>query len=611
MSYTKKYTFAPLPYTARGESIKLEADPKGKTFAYTNGKSVFMRDLENPSFATEYVGHKAQTTVARYSPSGYYMASGDAHGNIRIWDTVNEEHILKNECRPISGKIKDIAWDSESKRLIAVGEGKESFGHAFSFDSLSSVGEITGHSKVINSVSIRQQRPFRAVTASDDMTVSFFNGVPFKYVKNIRDHTRFVHSVQFSPNGDFFASAGADGKIFLYDGKTGDKIDELTTAENSHKGSVFALAWSPDSTQLLSSSADCTAKIWDINGKAVVNTFEINSAVSAVDNQQVGNLWKGDYMITASLSGEFSYLDKNSGKVSRHIDGHSKAITALTVSDDDTLFTGSYDGRVFGWKYGAEGDRTKAERIEGEGHGNQVTSLAFKQNELLSVAMDDTVRQAGNNDFKFSGKIATTGSLPSSITVSENKTTVVATNETVIVYDDKLEKIGQLEKPGFTPSVADISPDGKTVYVGGQDNKVRVYELSSGNFTEAGELSKNLGNITALAVHPEANLIAVGDSVGKIFIYDTESKETKIQSWVFHTSRITSLDWSKCGQFLVSGSIDTNIYVWNRDKPFKKVAIKNAHVDAVNSVHFLNNSSGLSIASVGQDAAVRVWDVAF
>jgi WD40 repeat protein len=135
--------------------------------------------------------------------------------------------------------------------------------------------------------------------------------------------------------------------------------------------------------------------------------------------------------------------------------------------------------------------------------------------------------------------------------------------------------------------------------------------LGNGSFTEAGELNKNLGNITALAVHPELNLIAVGDSVGKIFVYDTESKTTKIQNWVFHTSRITSFDWSKCGQFLVSGSIDTNVYVWNREKPFKKVAIKNAHVDAVNSVRFLNNSSGLSITSVGQDAAVRVWDITF
>lgn len=179
---------------------------------------------------------------------------------------MNEEHILKNEIRPISGKISDIAWDSESKRLIAVGEGKESFGHAFAFDTLSSVGEIAGHSKVINSVSIRQQRPFRAVTASDDMTVSFFTGVPFKYVKTLRDHTRFVHAVEFSPNGDFFASVGADGKIFVYDGKEGEKVAELP----GHQGSIFALSWSPDSTQILTSSADYTAKIWDVNTKQVV-----------------------------------------------------------------------------------------------------------------------------------------------------------------------------------------------------------------------------------------------------------------------------------------------------------------------------------------------------
>lgn len=107
-------------------------------------------------------------------------------------------------------------------------------------------------------------------------------------------------------------------------------------------------------------------------------------------------------MISASLSGEFNYLDKNSGQVSRRIDGHSKAITALTVAteDQDTLFTGSYDGRVFGWKYGAEGDHTIAERVEGDGHSNQVTALAIgQQHQLVSAAMDDTVRSA--TDLKF------------------------------------------------------------------------------------------------------------------------------------------------------------------------------------------------------------------
>jgi WD repeat-containing protein 1 (actin-interacting protein 1) len=61
-------------------------------------------------------------------------------------------------------------------------------------DTGSSAGEITGHAKVfscsarlvtpvieiikkvINAVSIRHQRPFRAVTASDDSQLTFFHG---------------------------------------------------------------------------------------------------------------------------------------------------------------------------------------------------------------------------------------------------------------------------------------------------------------------------------------------------------------------------------------------------------------------------------------------------
>jgi WD40 repeat protein len=57
--------------------------------------------------------------------------------------------------------------------------------------------------------------------------------------------------------------------MFLYDGKTGDKISELT-ADGQHKGTVFSLSWSPDSKQILSASADMTAKIWDANTKQVV-----------------------------------------------------------------------------------------------------------------------------------------------------------------------------------------------------------------------------------------------------------------------------------------------------------------------------------------------------
>ena len=59
-------------------------------------------------------------------------------------------------------------------------------------DSGSSVGEILGHSKVINAVSIKNARPFRAITASDDTNVNYYHGVPYKFQCSLNKHSRFV-----------------------------------------------------------------------------------------------------------------------------------------------------------------------------------------------------------------------------------------------------------------------------------------------------------------------------------------------------------------------------------------------------------------------------------
>jgi WD40 repeat protein len=55
----------------------------------------------------------------------------------------------------------------------------------------------------------------------------------------------------------------------LYDGKTGDKVEQLIT-DQAHSGGIFAASWSPCSRYLLTSSADATAKIWDIQAKSVI-----------------------------------------------------------------------------------------------------------------------------------------------------------------------------------------------------------------------------------------------------------------------------------------------------------------------------------------------------
>lgn len=55
------------------------------------------------------------------------------------------------------------------------------FGHVFMAETGTSVGEISGQSKSINSCDFRPARPFRLVTGSEDNTIAIFEGPPFKF----------------------------------------------------------------------------------------------------------------------------------------------------------------------------------------------------------------------------------------------------------------------------------------------------------------------------------------------------------------------------------------------------------------------------------------------
>ena len=127
MPYEIKKVFASLPQVERGVSKIIGGDPKGNNFLYTNGKCVVIRNIDNPAIADIYTEHAHQVVVAKYAPSGFYIASGDVSGKLRIWDTTQKEHLLKYEYQPFAGKIKDLAWTEDSKRIAVVGEGRENF----------------------------------------------------------------------------------------------------------------------------------------------------------------------------------------------------------------------------------------------------------------------------------------------------------------------------------------------------------------------------------------------------------------------------------------------------------------------------------------------------
>eukprot|EP00002_Diphylleia_rotans_P007623 TRINITY_DN17282_c0_g1_i1.p1 TRINITY_DN17282_c0_g1~~TRINITY_DN17282_c0_g1_i1.p1 ORF type:complete len:608 (+),score=126.31 TRINITY_DN17282_c0_g1_i1:71-1894(+) len=605
MSIKLKTIFASNPRTKRATPVQLGGDPKGENFLYTCGNSVVIRNIKNPAIAELYNEHPAPTTVAKYSPSRFYIASGDEHGNVRIWDTTQAEHILKFQCKPIAGPISDIAWSPDSQRIIAVGEGREKYGHVFMWDSGTSVGEIIGHTKQITSVDFKPTRPYRIVTSSIDQTVVQYEGPPFKYKLTIKDHSKFVNCVRYSPSGDHFVSVGSDMKGYLYDAKTGDKVSELSS-ENAHTGGIYGVCWSPDNTRVLTASADKTSKLWDVQTGRVISTFTY-AENATLDHQQLGCMWQGENILTVGLNGEIAYLDlQNPSKPLRVLKGHNKFVGAVAYnSSKRTIYSGSYDGIVHRWNY----DDGPTDGVSGAGHTNEVKSIAIDgiNDKVYTAGLDDTVRVIDLNTNTYTAdKVATEGPVSGlAIAPSGNPGVVVASTINSLRVLRAAKQVSVLPV-SYKPNGVAISPDGLEVVVAGDDNKVYIYSLESDVLKPAGTFERHRGAVMCIAYSPDGTLIASGDANREVVVWERQSRAVKCEGWVFHTARVSAIAWSPDSQLVATGSLDQSIIVWNVAKPTERRQFKGAHQGGVNSVAFADN---LSLVSSGQDSCVKSWTI--
>ncbi|KAF3914764.1 Beta-TrCP [Dactylellina cionopaga] len=610
MSIKRQSIWASNPTTARAQPTQLSADPSGKRIAYASNKSIFLREIDSPANSIQYTGHTTNTTVARFAPSGYYVASGDVSGMVRVWDCVGEDLNTKGEFGVISGRINDLAWDGESKRLIAVGDGKERYGHCISWDTGNSVGEISGHSKIVNTVSIRPVRPYRAATGSDDNTLAFYHGPPFKFNNSMRDHhTNFVQGIAFSPDGTHLASVGSDKKIFLWDGKTGELVSEIKDAEKGHTGGIYSIAWHSDSKRFVTASADRTVKIWDVEASKPTQTWSFGDAGS-VPNQQTGVVWptrSDNLVISISNSSDLNYLSETSEKPIKIVSGHQKSITSLGIeTDSKTLWTGSYEGRVCSWDL----SKGTADVPESQTHTNQVNGFAASEGRIYSIAMDDTFRTIDTGVKDFTGSIISTQGQPRGIAYAPDKSAVfVATLLEISVYKDG-EKISSTPIKNYTPTAAAYSPSGNILAVGAQDNNIYLYQLHKSDDTIPSSptsiLKSNRSSISTLSFAPDSTLLAAGEGSGKIVLYDASTGEVKTTRWAFHTGRITSISWNKAGSHIASSSLDTNIIVYSATNYAKNAKALGAHKEGSNGVAWVDEST---VVSAGADGCVKLWGV--
>jgi len=451
---------------------------------------------------------------------------------------------------------------------------------------------------------MRQQRPFRAATVSDDGAMCFLHGAPFKFNSKAAGlHKGFVFGAAFSPDGNTLVTVGADRRIQLYDGKTGEPTRNI--GEGEHTGSIFAVSWAKDSQRFVTASADQTVKTWDVNSGKVLQTWRLGEEGSvSVSDQQVGVVWpqgrSDGLIISLNLDGDLSYLVEGSSKPIRVVQGHNKSVTALAADDKGkSLWTGSFEGRVCHWDIGTGEGRV----VDGQTHTNQVTQLAPSPGRTYSVGWDDTLRIVDQAANTFAGSSVKLSAQPKGAAAADGRVVVALATGIAVYLKDQL---ASESKTDFTPTA--VAAHGSLVAVGASDNTVKIYKVDSGNKLSVVEtLASPTAQISALSFSKDGTYLAAGNTSGKIFVYKTSGWGIATDRWSAHTARVTSIAWNDAGTNAASGGLDTNVFVWSLAKPGSRVKALNAHKDGVNGVSWVEG--GQKVASTGGDASVKIWTV--
>lgn len=608
-------TFAPLPVTQRGFGIHLHGTTKGEArLAYGNGPNVVIRYLDDETRADVFNGHKSNVNVAKFSPNGEWVASGDATGVVIVWGSKGD-HIIKNTVRCCQG-ILDIQWSGDGKRIMAGGDGGGGFfGKVFNWDSSNAIGQITNNSKKLLSVAFKPSRPFKIATVSEEKQMCFYEGPPFKFVKSDRTHTNYPNCVRFNPEGSLFATCGSDRKIVIYDGTSGDKVKEFP---EKHTGSIYELDWSPDGNQILTCAGDKTAIIWNVADGSVATEFKIGNGIG---DMQVSCLWLGDDIITVSLSGDINFLDTaNPGQPKKVWSGHQAAIDSIAITPDGKqIFSGDRTGRICV----TESKSGEREAFSGTGHqgdqedkGNAVAKLAVSADgtKLLSAGHDDKLYVSDIASKKTSDQWMALEGQPRCLAAANTDASlaVVGTSRGVLhVVENGKEKKRILL--GFEPTCVTFSADDAEICVGagGKTKKAVIYARSGFDFTQSTEIELEIMSpLTCIAYSDDGEHLTIGDTERHVFVFKRPSNELVNKTgWRYHQAKITALAWTKNSQMLLSASSDEMVIAWPKaaeGKPHKRIKIDPTHLQGVLDLKVLDEQH---YVTVGTDRYIRVWAV--
>ncbi|AFY93494.1 NB-ARC domain-containing protein [Chamaesiphon minutus] len=442
----------------------------------------------------------------------------------------------------------------------------------------------------------------------------------------LKGHISLVHSLTYAPvrlassaeDRHILASGSFDGTVRIWDLDTGECLKTLT----DHTQAVYSVSFSPDGKILASGSDDGSIKIWDVNSGECLTSLQYEDGIEPQDVKCIAFCVDGRTIASGCSKGTIHLWQIQNGRHGKYwkmLAGHQGWVWSVVFSPDGKfLASGSDDTTVKIWEIDT-----------GEclgtlvGHKNEVKSVAFDRDgrRLISSGKDRTIKIWDIQTQECEQTLIGHENGLWSIAVDLNRQLFASGGQDRMIRFWSLET-GQCLKvlqgysnalfaivfvPTFhLPESIDPNIANPPILIAGGyfDKMLRLWNIQNSEYRS---FRGHTDAIRAVAVSPDGRFLAGGGSNGdpKIKLWSVQDGQC-LRNLSGHSYEIRSMAFSSDGRILASGSTDRTIRLWSTQTG-ECLQILTGHTHWVMSLAFGFQPDILVSAS--GDRTINFWNI--
>lgn len=179
----------------------------------------------------------------------------------------------------------------------------------------------------------------------------------------------------------------------------------------------------------------------------------------------------------------------------------------------------------------------------------------------------------------------------------------IALGDTVYCYNVDNKSVNEIFScDGYVSSVAGFSGQSNLLAIGDSTGRISFFDVEQNRIVDR----RNYHSTRVSSISFSERSMSSGDKTGLINTVDLRTN-TPVQL-TGHTQEVCGLKWSPTGEYLASGSNDNTIRIWKNGSPISRIL--KGHESAVKAMDWCPWKTNILATGGGsKDKSIRFWDV--